>query len=441
MKIPCALTIAGSDSSGGAGIQADLKTFSALGVHGLCVVTAITAQNTRGVRAIFELPPKFVGEQLDAVMGDFKVGFAKTGMLANAGIIKAVSSGVKRYGLRVVVDPVMVSATGHSLLRSDAIKPLTKLIARAELVTPNIAEAQQLSDVRIRSRADMREAARVIAGLGPKAVLIKGGHLPGREVVDVLYSNRRFTEFSSLRVKGKPTHGVGCSFSAAVTAELAKGVALPNAIGTAKEFITRAIKNHLELGKGLPIVNPGGISRQAVVRGKVHREVWAGANLLAAEPRFVKLLPEVGSNLAMALPGAKRTSDVVGLSGRIVRIGRRPRLTGPPALGGSEHVANVALTAMRHDPEIRAALNIRFSNQIVRKCRRLGLCVVELDRTKEPRGVKTMVWVTEQAIKKAGRVPDVIFDRGAHGKEPMVRLLGKSATDVAKLALRIARGT
>jgi hydroxymethylpyrimidine/phosphomethylpyrimidine kinase len=371
-------------------------------------------------------------------MRDFKVEWTKTGMLANAKIIKAVLRGVRRYGLRVVVDPVMVSATGHPLLKNDALKILAKLIDHAELVTPNIAEAERLSGMRIHSSADVRKAAHIIAGLGPNAVLIKGGHLPGRRVVDLLHVDGKFREFSSPRVKGKSPHGVGCSFSAAITAELAKGEDLRKAIGKSKEFITRAIKSRLEVGKGLPVVNPRALP-EAVLRGKVHREVWAAAKLLEADPHFANLLPEVGSNLVMALPGAKTTSDVVGLSGRIVRVGNRARLTGPPVLGGSEHVANIALTAMRNSPDVRAALNIRFSDEIVHRCRKFGLRVVEIDRTKEPRGVKTMVWVTERAIKKAGEVPDVIFDRGAKGKEPMVRLLGKSPIQLAKLALRIAK--
>ena len=174
-------------------------------------------------------------------------------------------------------------------------------------------------------------------------------------------------------------------------------------------------------------------------KGHALEEVWRAAQLLAGDLEFVKLLPEVGSNIVMALPGGEKTSDVIGLSGRIVRVGDRARLTGFPKLGGSEHVANLVLTAMRHNRRIRAGLNIRFSEDILRACKKLGLSVSGFDRGKEPRGVKTMVWGTERVIEKARKVPQVIFDRGAPGKEAMIRLLGGSPTEVAEVALRVAR--
>ena len=439
MKVPCALTIAGSDSGGGAGIQSDLKTFAALGVHGLCVVTAVTAQNTRSVDATFELPPEFVTQQLDTVMRDFEVKWAKTGMLSNVGIIQAVEAGTKRYRLRLVVDPVMVAATGAPLLREDALEALTKLLAHAELVTPNVPEAEKLAGFKIRSKADMRKAARAISKLGPQAVLVKGGHLKGQEIVDVLYINEKFKEFKSPQITSQPTHGTGCSFASAITAELAKGANLHEAISNAREFIEGAIENRLKVGKGVMPVNQMAALFLSAEKGRALEEVWQAAQLLAEDSEFVKLLPEVGSNIVMALPGAEKTSDVVGLSGRIVRVGDRARLTGFPKLGGSEHVANLVLTAMHHDHRVRAGLNIRFSEGILRVCKKLGLNVSGFDRSREPHGVKTMVWGTKQAIKKTGKVPQVIFDRGAPGQEAMTRLLGSSPIEVAKLALRVAR--
>jgi hydroxymethylpyrimidine/phosphomethylpyrimidine kinase len=439
MKYQCALTIAGSDSGGGAGIQADIKTFAALGVHGLCVLTAVTAQNTRGVDATFELPPEFVTKQLDTIMRDFRVKWAKTGMLGSADIIRAVEAGIKRYKLRVVIDPVMTSATGAPLIQENAIEALVALLGCAELVTPNVPEAELLSGIKIKSKADMRRAARAIAKLGPRAVLIKGGHLKGPEIVDLLYIGKKFTEFKGPRITAEQMHGTGCSLASAITAELAKGSNIEEAVSKARDFIAEAIKGRLDVGKGVKPVGQFAALFKEAEKNRITEEVWTAAQLLANDKRFHKLLPEVGSNIAMALPGARTRSEVVGLSGRIVRVGDRAHLTGFPTFGGSEHVANIVLTAMRYDSKIRAGLNIRFSEEALRACRRLGLRVSEFSRGSEPLGAKTMVWGTQRAIKKAGKVPDVIFDRGARSKEAMIRLLGKSATEVAKRALKISK--
>lgn len=438
MKTPCALTIAGSDSGGGAGIQADIKTFSALGAHGLCVITALTAQNTRGVDATFDVPPEFVTRQLDTVMRDFDVEWAKTGMLSNGSIIRAVEAGAKKHGLRLVVDPVMVAATGAPLLRGEAVSALIKLLACAELVTPNVPEAERLSGIKIKSVSDMRRAARAISKFGPRAVLVKGGHLKEKEITDLLYVDGKFREFKGPRVASEATHGTGCSFSAAITAELAKGAYLHEAIASARKFIEGAIKGGLQIGKGAKPVNQMSALFLSVEKARSFEEVWRATKTLVDSRKFVKLLPEVGSNLAMALPGAKTTSEVIGLSGRIVKSGGRAHLTGFPELGGSEHVANIVLTAMSHDPKIRAGLNIRYSPEILSACKKLGLTTSTFDRRKEPKSAKTMIWGTEQAIKKIGTIPQVIFDRGAFGKEAMVRLLGTSPTELAKIALRLA---
>ncbi|MEM3453020.1 MAG: bifunctional hydroxymethylpyrimidine kinase/phosphomethylpyrimidine kinase [Candidatus Hadarchaeum sp.] len=438
MKIPCVLTIAGSDSGGGAGIQADIKTMAALGVHGLCAITAVTAQNTRGVAAVIELPPEFVAKQIDVVMDDFDVKFAKTGMLSSGEIIRAVSDRVKKYQLRVVVDPIIISASGSPLMREGALSAIGELLSCAELVTPNIHEAEKLSGLRIKSIGDMKRAAKKIADLGPRAVLIKGGHLGRETVTDVLYQNGDFEEFSGPRITRETTHGTGCSLSSAIAAELAKGATLSAAVGKAREFITQAIKGRLKLGHGVvPINQMAGILRE-IETARAVTEVWKAAQLLVKNPKFVKLIPEVGTNIVMALPGAKSRSDVVGLSGRIVRTSSGAVLTGFPELGGSEHMANAVLIAHRFDSRIRSVMNIRFSPENLQACRSLGLSISSFDRAREPKGVKTMEWGTEQAIKKIGRVPQVIYDKGGPGKEAMIRLLGDAPGEIASLALKIA---
>lgn len=250
MKI--ALTIAGSDSGGGAGIQADLKTFSALGVYGMSVLTSITAQNTLGVQGVHDLPPDFVGLQIDSVMQDIGADAVKTGMLSNTQIIKMVSKKIKEYQVRnLVIDPVMVAKGGDRLLREDAVKELKEnLIYLAMVVTPNLSEAEVLSGLRIRNIEDMKEAAQKIHKLGPKNVLIKGGHLLSAEAIDLLYNGRTFREFRVERIITKNTHGTGCTFSSAIAAELAKGKKVEEAVGIAKKYIILAIKNSLDIGHG-----------------------------------------------------------------------------------------------------------------------------------------------------------------------------------------------
>lgn len=439
MKIPRALTIAGSDSGGGAGIQADLKTFASLGVHGLSVITALTAQNTLGVHGVFEVPADFVDEQLRAVLSDFDVVWTKTGMLYSSAIIRLVRRRAKEYNLKLVVDPVMLSTTGHSLLREEASNELKRLVSQAELVTPNIFEAEALSGLRIRNLGDVERAAKEILKLGVKAVLIKGGHLRTRSVVDLLATRTRIEKFVGPRISADGFHGAGCSFSAAITAELAKGKTLLDAVKSAREFIRAAIENPLEVGRGVKPVNQFAKLITEAEIGKLMREVWAAAKLLESEPSFAELIPEVGVNIAGVIPGARDRSGSVGLSGRIVKTAGRPRLTGFPEIGGSEHVSNLVLTAHRLDPSIRAGMNIKFSDDVLKICRQMGLSVGFFDRRREPSGVKTMVWGVEEATRKAGRVPRIIYDRGGIGKEPMVRVLGSSPLEVAEIAILISK--
>lgn len=250
MKI--ALTIAGSDSGGGAGIQADLKTFSALGVYGMSVLTSITAQNTIGVQGVHDLPPDFVGLQIDSVMQDIGADAVKTGMLSNAQIIKIVSKKIREYQVRnLVIDPVMIAKGGDRLLREDAVKELKEdLIPLAMVITPNFSEAEVLSGLRIQNIEDMKEAAREIYKLGAKNVLVKGGHLLSKEAIDLLYNGKTFSEFKAERIDTKNTHGTGCTLSSAIAAELAKGKKIEEAVDIAKKYITLAIKHSLDLGHG-----------------------------------------------------------------------------------------------------------------------------------------------------------------------------------------------
>lgn len=253
MKIYKALTIAGSDSGGGAGIQADLKTFQELGVFGMSALTAVTAQNTLGVQAVYPMTAEAVSSQIDSIGTDMGTDALKTGMLFNAEIIQAVSEKVVKYNWKkVVVDPVMIAKGGASLLQNEAIFALKKyLLPISTIITPNIPEAEVLTEMRIETLEDKKLAAKRLIELGVKNVVIKGGHDENKdEAIDVLFDGYEFFYLTSKRVQTKNTHGTGCTFSAALTAELAKGTSLFEAVSTAKQFIQAAIEEDLRIGGG-----------------------------------------------------------------------------------------------------------------------------------------------------------------------------------------------
>jgi hydroxymethylpyrimidine/phosphomethylpyrimidine kinase len=252
------LTIAGSDSGGGAGIQADLKTFAALGLFGTCAITAVTAQNTVGVSAIHELPVAVVAAQIDAVVTDLRPDAVKVGMLASAAIVEAVAAALERHRLpHVVVDPVMVAKSGDRLLLPEAVDALIRLLLPlATVLTPNLPEAEVLLGRPVVTVADQEAAARDIAALGPRAVVVKGGHSAG-DPVDVLFAEGALRHYSAARIATRSTHGTGCTFSSAIAASLALGMPVAEAVGAAKRYLTGAIANAPGLGSGHGPVDHG----------------------------------------------------------------------------------------------------------------------------------------------------------------------------------------
>lgn len=245
------LTIAGSDCSGGAGIQADLKTFSAHGTFGMSVIVSVVAENTSRVISIEDISPRVIGDQIDAVFQDIRVDGVKIGMLSGAEIMKLVAAKLEEYKPpKPVIDPVMVAKGGCALMQAAAMDALKKeIIPRAYLLTPNIPEAEALTDRKIQTILEMEESARIIHAMGAESVLIKGGHLNG-DAEDILFDGRQFFRFGSKRIDTKNTHGTGCTYSSAIAANLAEGMPLPKAVGAAKAYVTKAIEHSLPIGKG-----------------------------------------------------------------------------------------------------------------------------------------------------------------------------------------------
>jgi hydroxymethylpyrimidine kinase/phosphomethylpyrimidine kinase len=435
------LTIAGSDSGGGAGIQADLKVITTLGGYGMSVLTALTAQNTTGVQGIHEVPVAFVEKQIDSVLSDIGADAIKTGMLANRGIIEAVARKLRQYRVRnVVVDPVMVAKSGDLLLRKDAREALIgKLLPLATVVTPNLMEASVLTGSRIRSLGEMKRAARRIHGMGPKHVVVKGGHLKG-SATDIFFDGTKIVELQSSRLDTKNTHGTGCTYASAIATFLALGDETPEAVRKAKTFITLAIQAGLNLGKGVGPTNPFAFVLREMERYRVIQELKKAIAQLRDEP-VGHLIPEVSSNLGYALPYAEGVEDVAAFPGRIVRMGDSIATQGDPEFGASRHIANIILTVIRFVPEFCSAMNIRYSRENVLQIKKRGFSIDHFDRRREPRSVKQMEgssleWGVGEVLRRVKRVPDFIFDEGGVGKEPMIRVLGRTPLEVVGKILK-----
>lgn len=434
MKI--ALSVAGSDSGAGAGIQADLKTFSALGVYGCTAITAITAQNTSGVSDIFEVSPRVIESQIRSMKADMPPDAVKIGMVYSRQIIDAVHRSLKGSKVPIVLDPILSAGTGAKLLRDDALDTfVSKLIPLCTLITPNRIEAERLSGMRIRTESDGIEAARKIRRLGAENVIVKGGHFATSSVTDLLVDSRdKITKITNPRVMIEESHGSGCNFSSAVTAHLARGSNLHNACQAANEYVHLAIKNAVRVGRGLPVTNPlSGIYRDAS-RYQVISELQESVEQVSTLGSFYKIIPETQTNFVYALPNATDSAEVAGVRGRIVRIGNTAVPASYIEFGASKHMASAVIGYMRVNPAFRSVINIRFSDDLVKICKSL-FSVSSYDRSKEPQGIKrkegsSVSWGTMQALSKNPKA-EVIYHRGDIGKEPMITVFGRNPSEVA----------
>jgi hydroxymethylpyrimidine/phosphomethylpyrimidine kinase len=444
-KIPVAITIAGSDSGGGAGIQADLKTFAALGVHGTTAITSVTAQNTYSLTTIEDLKPETIRKQIEAVVEDLGIDAGKTGMLHTEQIIRTVSSEVAKHDFPLVVDPVMIAKSGAPLLKPEAVDALKNyLLPKATVITPNRFEAEKLVDMEIKNLKDAEIASRKISEIGPKAVIIKGGHIEGIEVIDLLYYEGKTRKFSTSRLDVKTTHGTGCSFSAAIAAELAKKTDIPTAVEKAKRIVTLGIEFGLNIGKGYGPVNPMAHLYRESSRYDVLINLEKAKTLLETNSEAVTLVPEVGMNIAMAIPYVETIDDVAAIEGRIVKTCEGARAIGSPKFACSSHLAKYIIEISKLDRRKRAAVNLKFSDKILELLKKRGLTMSFYDRAEEPEQTKmiegmTIPWGVKEAIRKVGKAPDVIYHRGDIGKEPMIVVFGEQAYELAKLVVHLAK--
>ncbi len=412
-----ALTIAGSDSGGGAGIQADIKSFAAVGVHGTSVVTCVTAQNTRAVASIFPLPVEEVRSQLRAVLDDFDVRAAKTGMLYSADIVTAVAEELRGTDLPLVVDPVMVATVGARLERDDFRDALVeRLLGRADLVTPNRHEAERLAGFPVLDIADMEKAAREIHALGARAVLVKGGHVAG-ELVDVLYDGRGIRRLRSFRY-AKELHGAGCTLAASIAAYLVLGRSMRAAVDAARRRVAAGFLASYRAGKGVEIINSHvRPQRYEVVRALAD----AGPGLSRAVPP--RLRPKGGVRLTYALPGATAPADLAIWSAR----GRMPDFGAPGDL------ARIPLAVLHVNPTLRAAATLKYPAKNAGHLASAGLVVAALRRGPGSLRIK-------RAIVETGAVPDVLVDAREGARTATMHVLGETPEQVVRKVRRLLRG-
>ena len=430
------LSIAGSDPSSGAGIQADLKSFSYLRVHGITVVTCVTSQNTQHVKKIHKLPVDIIESQIDILFEDFNIDAVKTGMLYDEEIIECIAKKISVYNLNPIVDPVMLATSGDTLSQDTFIKSFKKhLLPKTFMLTANIPEASELTGVKIKSIEDVKKACKKLYNLGPKYVLIKGGHLRTREAVDVLYDGKKINEFSLPRIPNKKAHGSGCTLSAIITGLIALGESPIDAVRKAKYIIWNMINEGYKPGKGSDVLNHScEMGPPSTFPNNEYFNAWL--ELKKAVEKLVSILPpnfipEVGMNFAYALKNAKKLEETCAVGGRILKINDKANVCGSVNFGTSKHVASIILAAMSFDKNVRCAVNIRYSKSNVEICKKIDFSIGSFDRENEPANVQsTMEWGTKQTIIKLGFIPDIIYDTGSIGKEPMIRVLGKNPEDV-----------
>ena len=442
-RYPVAMTIAGSDSGGGAGIQADLKTFAALQVHGTCAITAVTAQNTFEVRGVQALDLDIIEGQIRAVYEDLGIDAAKTGMLFSSKIIRRIARVLNDYDFPLVIDPVMIAKSGAQLLLDEAVEALIdELFPRALIVTPNRMEAEKISGISIRNIDDAKRAAKRISDLGPRGVLVKGGHLEGAESIDVFYYEGGYHIYRSERIQSKSIHGTGCSLSAAITGALAHGYEPVKAVNIAKRLISEAIRFGLRIGRGYGPVNPFAplyreASRESARRGLKELLEW-----LSGIDNVGRLVPEVGMNIAYSSIYPLDSRDIIAIPGRIRRLPDGRISYVEPSYGASDHLARYLLKISEYTDRIRIAMNIRYDERIVKHLRDKGFRIGFYDRGLEPPELKgiegaTIPWGVDEAIKNAGGVPDVIYHLGDVGKEPMIILLAGTPGELKKMIMDV----
>lgn len=420
-----AMTIAGSDSIGGAGLQADVKAMGVLNVHATCVVTAVTAQNTLEVSEIYPLSLELINIQFDSIVNDCKIDAVKTGMLYDPEIAKIVAERLEDHECPLIIDPVLIAGVGGSLAETGLAEAIKKyLMPLCELITPNKHEAEVLSGIEINNEYDATLACELI-GKDGSSVYLKGGHMDTKNVIDYFYLNSNIKKFEYPRLN-RSGHGSGCTLSSFMTANCANGLDIATSVLNSRALIQKSIATQYSIGKGGDVVNPMVYLEDGTSSSNVLDEVEKAAS------RIVEILPadlvsKEGINIAYAASKANGPKDVAAIKGRIVVRRGNLKKRGPARFGVAEHLSPVILSAMKCDPNIRCVMSLKYSSDVADIMEELGFVLGQFDhRTRD-----TIEDLVNDVIKDVGRVPDAITDP-YNKKEKLIMVFGKDPQDVLR---------
>ncbi len=430
------LSIAGSDPSSGAGIQSDIKTFTSLGSYALTVITSITSQNTTKFGSIEPISSKMIKNQIDSIFSDFRVDAIKIGMVYNSSTIRTIFLKLSKTSIPIILDPIIKSTTGGRLIKNDALEDYKKyLIPIAHAITPNVSEASILAGITIKNKQDLLRCASKIQDLGVKNVIITGITFKKGEISDFVLEDLKKYFISGKKLE-QVNHGSGCNFSSALTAAIASGMNIRNAVKFAKKFTYNSIKNSKKIGKGIPVTHS---TRKTDTNKKILEDAIHDFQNFK---EIYSIIPECQTNFVYAKEKIKSTKDILGVSGRIVKAGKDVVVAGSLEYGGSKHVASALLEIAKKFPQMRSAINVKYDPNLINIGRKNGLVVKNYDRSKEPHNVKrkeneSIFWGIKQAIKNSNIPPDIIFHKGDFGKEPMILIFGRDPSEVVEKVSKI----
>ena len=414
------LSIGGSDPSSGAGIQSDIKTFYNHESYGFTVVTAITSQNTKKVTSIEPVSTKILRMQIDSILSDFHIDAIKIGMVYNSQIIRTINSKLRSVKVPIVVDPIIKSTTGATLLKKNALPDYKKMIIPlADVITPNKYEARVLSGI-----SNTNKSAKKIQLMGAKCVIITGATSSNGKISDFVLEENSEYVISGKKIPIR-NHGSGCNYSASIAASLANGNTIRDAVKTAKDYVYQSIKYSQKIGKGV------NITHKNISNGM--RELSYSINHFKQIKNIYKVIPECQTNFVFAKKNPKSVMDVLGISGRLVKSGKEVVTAGEIVYGGSQHVGTAVIQVCKKFPEVRSGLNIKYDPKIISNAKKSKFTVLRYDRSKEPKKSKqkensSIAWGVSNCLN--AKSPDIIYHKGDIGKEPMILIFGNNPDEI-----------